>query len=209
VVGFFYLFLNVYTFSQALKSVPLFCMKKGTNKKENAIGKILRQFADDWLPSDVYWPSYGKSYVYYPGRKEEEARRRWREQQNEERQRLLYLKRKKWLLTKRTEKGLFVKLSDEGKMEKLRRTLEKRPKLKGGMVCLVMFDVPETARNSREAFRYFLKSVGFRLLQQSVWSSDRDVSEEVQRFVQDARIQKWVQVFVGKIEKERTLFRTR
>ena len=173
-------------------------MQKGTNKKENAIGKILKQFADDWLPSDLYWPSYGKSYVYYPGRKEEEARQRWRAQRSEERERLLYLKRKCWIVTKKTEKGLMVKLSDEGKMERLRRTIQDRPKRKDGTVCLVMFDIPQVAKASREAFRNFLKRVGFQLVQQSVWSSDCEVEEELQRFIQEASIHKWVQVFIGK-----------
>lgn len=176
-------------------------MKQGSNKKENSVGKLLRQFSDDWLPTDVYWPSYGRSYVYYPGRKEEEARRRWREKRQEEQDRIRYLKRKRWIVTKKTEKGLLVKLSDEGKMEQLRRSLLERPKLKNEIVCLVIFDIPEVTRKSREAFRYFLKSVGFRLVQHSVWSSDRDVSKEVRLFVQEAGIQKWVKIFLGKLER--------
>jgi hypothetical protein len=46
-------------------------------------------------------------------------------------------------------------------------------------------------------FRYFLKGCGFRLVQLSVWMSDRDVAEEILKFVKQARIEKWVQVFVG------------
>lgn len=177
-------------------------MPRGWKKKFNAVTKVLKQFKDDWLPLDeVYWPPYAGSRRWYPGIKEEEARRRaWRERQHE-RQRLAYLKRKQWIETKKTAEGLFVRLTDQGKMERLCRTLHERPKMKGTTTCLVLFDFPETVRSSRNAFRHFLKTSGFRLVQRSVWMSDRDVASEVLEFVEQTKIRKWVDVFVG--EKKR------
>lgn len=82
-------------------------------------------------------------------------------------------------------------------MERLLRTMQDRPKLKNGAVCLVVFDIPEQARKSRDAFRGFLRAAGFSLAQRSVWSTDLDVLKDVSRFIEDVGIGKWVQVFVG------------
>jgi DNA-binding transcriptional regulator PaaX len=115
-----------------------------------------------------------------------------------------YLKRKGWIETSKTAKGFMIRLSHAGKMEQLLRTLHRRPLLKNQRACFVMFDIPEQARASRDALRGFLRSAGFSLLQRSVWMTDRDVYSAVTRFVQEAGIEKWVQVIVG--EKPSVLF---
>lgn len=177
-------------------------MKERFKKNINAVAQLLRQFHDDWLNFDeIHIATYGGSYRWYPGKKENDARWAAWEKRDEERRRLAYLKRKRWVETKKTAKGLLVKLTDEGIMERLRRTLHERPKLKAGTVCLVLFDIPESVRHSRDAFRHFLKSSDFRQEQRSVWLSGRDVSKEVLRFVRRAKIGKWVSVFVGKMER--------
>lgn len=177
-------------------------MQRGWKKKFNAVTKVLKQFKDDWLPLDeIYWPPYVGARRWYPGIKEEEARRRASKQNKKERERLAYLKRKQWIETKEMAEGLFVRLTDQGKIERLSRTLHERPKLEGTTTCLVLFDFPESVRYSRDAFRHFLKTSGFQMAQRSVWMTDRDVASEVLLFVQQTKIEKWVDVFVG--EKKR------
>lgn len=177
-------------------------MSLAWEKKLNAVTKALKQFQSDWLPLDeIYWPSYASSRRWYPGIKEEEARRRASKQHKKERERLAYLKRQQWIETKETAEGLFVRLTDQGKMERLCRTLHERPKLNGTITCLVLFDFPESVRSSRDAFRHFLKTSGFHLVQRSVWMSDRDVASEVLQFVRQTKIGKWVEVFVGEKKK--------
>ncbi|KKW31792.1 MAG: Repressor in the phenylacetic acid catabolism [Candidatus Uhrbacteria bacterium GW2011_GWA2_52_8d] len=170
-------------------------------KKSLAVTKALKQFQEDWLPLDeAYWPTYAGSRRWYPGIREEEARQRVRKAQKKERDRFAYLKRKKWIEMKRTAEGLLVRLTDQGRMERLRRTLHEKPLLKGSRVCLVMFDVPESVRHSRDAFRHFLKTAGFTLVQRSVWMSNRDVASDVMQFIRQAKIVDWVSVFVGEME---------
>lgn len=178
-------------------------MPRGWRKKFNAVTAVLKQLREDWLPlEEIYWPPYAGSRQWYPGIKEEEARRRaWKKRKGEQ-QRLAYLKRKQWVQTKQTAKGLLVKLSDQGRMERLCRTLHERPKLKRSKCCLVMFDFPESVRFSRDAFRHFLKESGFRLVQRSVWMSDRDVVSDLQEFVYQTKIRKWVEIFVGEMMKD-------
>lgn len=177
-------------------------MSQAWKKRLNSVTTALKQFQEDWLPLDeIYWPSYTGSRKWYPDKKEEDAR--WREwhKNKQERQRLDYLRRKQWVETKKTAEGLLVRLTDKGRMERLRRTLSERPKFLGITICLVMFDFPESVRQSRDAFRHFLKTSGFQLVQRSVWMSDRDVASEVLQFVGQTKIGKWVEVFVGEKKK--------
>ncbi|MBI4437671.1 hypothetical protein HY631_01835 [Candidatus Uhrbacteria bacterium] len=119
-------------------------------------------------------------------------------QQRAFRQRTKYLRRKKLIKTKRTEVGLFYELTQEGRVELFERLVKQRRKLPEGEVCLVMYDVPIEGNLGRDALRYFLKRVGFRQAQKSVWQTDRDVVSEVQKFVRSAKIQKWVDVYLAK-----------
>ncbi len=132
-------------------------------------------------------------------------RRQWIDISDEDKERiyqyrrLQYLKRKKWIKIKKTEEGLLCSLTQVGKKELQRREIiKKKEKLPAGQKCLVMFDIPEDARSGRHALRQFLKNADFKRIQLSVWESDRDIGEEVKKFIKRAGVSKWVIVFVGK-----------
>ncbi|MBI4257267.1 hypothetical protein HY626_04400 [Candidatus Uhrbacteria bacterium] len=113
------------------------------------------------------------------------------------RKRLKYLRRKKFIKTKKIEKKLLFELTDQGREELLGRLIQERPKLPSGSVCLVMYDIPLDAGSGRDGLRYFLKRIGFEQVQQSVWQTDKDVTGEVLAFVQKAKVERWVQVYIG------------
>lgn len=113
------------------------------------------------------------------------------------RKRAQYLRRKKLIRTKKTEKGLLLELTDQGREELFKRLVKERPSLSDGQVCLVFYDIPLDAGSGRDALRYFLKRIGFTQLQQSVWQTDKDVIEEVLDFIRSAKVERWVQVYLG------------
>ncbi len=116
--------------------------------------------------------------------------------------RIQYLKNKKWIKIKKQEGKMLCELTDEGKSEMHRRAFtENRPKLPRKTKCLVVYDFPENARRGRDSFRFFLRSCDFKMLQKSVWITDRDVVEAVQKFIRKTGISKWVCVFVGDRKK--------
>ena len=119
-------------------------------------------------------------------------------EQCEFRVRLKYLKRKKFVQTKKVEDHLICELSDEGKTELLKRLVCDKSILPHGEACLVLYDVPIEGNLGRDALRYFLKRIGFRQVQKSVWQTDKDVVEEVLDFVHSAKIEKWVEVYLAK-----------
>jgi DNA-binding transcriptional regulator PaaX len=61
-----------------------------------------------------------------------------------------------------------------------------------------MYDIPTEGNLGRDAFRYFLKRIGFTQVQHSVWSIDRNVVDEVKQFVRTAKITHWVEVYLAK-----------
>lgn len=120
------------------------------------------------------------------------------EERREFQKRVSYLRRKKLIKTKKTEAGLLYELSDEGRLDLMKRLVSEKDILANGDVCLVMYDVPRTGNLGRDALRYFLKRIGFSQVQHSVWETDKDVVQEVKEFVKTAKITDWVVVYLAK-----------
>jgi len=59
---------------------------------------------------------------------------------------------------------------------------------------LVMFDVPEDARDLRDHLRYALHTLGFRMLQESVWIHPHDVFDELEKLVPDIKRHQWIRL---------------
>ncbi len=169
-------------------------MNKKDNRRSKNITDLLKAIGNSWV-FDIEFPQYvGRaSFPGGPPRlSEEQLQKIWNKQ------RIAYLKKKKWIKTKKIEKRLMLALTDKGKMELKRRSMKSRPKLPKGQLCIVIWDIPEASRKARNRFRYFLKRSEFSQLQLSVWISDRDVVSNVVEFIKEAKIKKWVNVFVGK-----------
>lgn len=88
-----------------------------------------------------------------------------------------------------------VKISDDG-YQVIKPTFA--CKLNAGTLLLVVFDVPESIRNKRQKLRSYLKSLGFKQIQKSVWSSDLDFREEVKSVITELDIGYYVRIFESK-----------
>ncbi len=111
--------------------------------------------------------------------------------------RLRYLKEKKLIAVKKKEDKVIVELTKKGDRERKKRRKNKASKLPVNQVCLVTYDIPTTANKARDAFRFFLKKLGFKKINQSVWQTEFNVIDEVLGFVRKAKIGEWVCVFVA------------
>ncbi|MBI4713959.1 hypothetical protein HY771_02130 [Candidatus Uhrbacteria bacterium] len=161
--------------------------------QQKAILQLLKSLENEILipPTQNYFGQRAKiGQVRKVGQEQARLRR-------ERYQQIQYLKRKKWILSKQTEKGLFIKLSDIGKNELIARSAQSKPKLSGKNVCLLIFDFPESARKGRDAFRYFIRTLGFKQVQMSVWKSDKNYVEDIKRFIEDAKISKWIKLYIA------------
>ncbi len=134
-----------------------------------------------------------ETMLYRKKRKEqaEDRRRKW--------QALQRLRRQKYIRVRQEGDRIIVALTEKGRDTGLKwrmKTIDR--KLSDGQRVYVVFDIPESVKYLRETLRRVLKESHFSMLQLSVWSTDRDVAEDVTIFVKSLQAEKWVHVFIGK-----------
>jgi len=61
---------------------------------------------------------------------------------------------------------------------------------------LVSFDIPETKKRQRNAFRRSIKQMGFRQIQKSLWVCDRNIGDMVEMLSKEYRVEEYVAYFV-------------
>lgn len=91
-----------------------------------------------------------------------------------------------------------VKLTEEGESEYLKIKIYQTGPLARGLICVVVFDIPEKKREERKLLRFFLKEFGFEKIQKSVWISPFDVAEPLIEFVKARKLDGWIRVFTAK-----------
>ena len=72
-------------------------------------------------------------------------------------------------------------------------SMEKR---KDGKWVMLIFDVPEKYRKSRELLRGILYKLKYKMFQQSVWISPYDVSERTEGLLQEYSLDEFVKIFL-------------
>lgn len=74
-----------------------------------------------------------------------------------------------------------------------------RPHLsKDGNIRIMVFDIPETKRGTRNQFRNRIKMLGFRLHQKSVWVSQYDCEKWLMKIVEYYQLRGCVALYIGK-----------
>ena len=119
-------------------------------------------------------------------------------------------KRTRDALARLSEKGLvsftdgLVRLTAKGQDYLDRQLLqERRPQRWDKKWRIVIFDIPETRKASRNALRDMLKHIGFRKLQQSTWLYPYDCEELVSLLKTDYKLGKEVlYIIADKIEND-------
>ncbi|MBI4281391.1 CRISPR-associated endonuclease Cas2 [Candidatus Uhrbacteria bacterium] len=127
----------------------------------------------------------GLPYVRILKREREERRLRYA---------LYTLKRNNYIAMRKTGDQFMMKLTEAGVTEILALQCRVAPTCVFGTFVVVLFDIPERERHVRRQLRLFLRECGFRLLQRSVWVSDREVFQRVKEFVRITGADKWVTV---------------
>src|SRR3989344_4478130 len=72
-------------------------------------------------------------------------------------------------------------------------SMEKR---KDGKWIMLIFDVPEKYKKSRELLRNILYKLKYKMFQQSVWISPYDVSERTEELLQEYSLDGFVKIFL-------------
>ncbi|KKP43360.1 MAG: repressor [Parcubacteria group bacterium GW2011_GWA2_33_14] len=111
---------------------------------------------------------------------------------------LYYAKTSGYIRVKNLEGKKAIMLTREGinKVLKARFLMEGKQKRKDGKWTMLIFDVPEKYRKSRNLLRGILHNLGYKLFQQSVWITPYDVSEKTEKLLQMYNLDEFVKIFL-------------
>jgi DNA-binding transcriptional regulator PaaX len=108
---------------------------------------------------------------------------------------LSHLARQGFITIKKESERISVSLTEAGRLEFFKLSLNQSKKLPDGVICLVVFDIPEKYRNHRWLLRKFLLEKAFVPLQKSVWISQFDDAEILLALFRHMKIGGWVRVY--------------
>ncbi len=84
-------------------------------------------------------------------------------------------------------------------MEKIFRTklkLQGAKKRRDGKWEMVVFDISEKKRKARTDLRFYLKKLGYKKFQQSIWISSFDVLKETQQLIRNYDLEDEAKIFI-------------
>ncbi len=90
-----------------------------------------------------------------------------------------------------TKRGLDKVLLTQFKLDK-----DRGEKRKDGKWIMLIFDVPEKWKKSRELLRSILYNLGYKMFQQSVWITPYDVAEKTEMLLQEYSLEKFTRLFL-------------
>jgi hypothetical protein len=111
---------------------------------------------------------------------------------------IYYLKTRNYIKVKNLEGKKAIILTKEGLGRTLKASfkIEKKKKRKDGRWIMLIFDMPEKRRKSRDLLRSILFNLGYKMFQQSVWITPYDVSDKTESLLQFYSLDKYVKIFL-------------
>lgn len=108
-----------------------------------------------------------------------------------------YLKRNNYIKTKALENKQGIILAQKGLLKAFNVGLKTdKKKREDGKWIMLIFDIPEKYKKSRRLLRSILKTLGYKIFQQSVWITPYDVSEKTEKLLQFYSLDKFVRIFL-------------
>lgn len=111
---------------------------------------------------------------------------------------LYYLKKKGYIHVKNLEHKKGVLLTPQGvaRVLEVKRTLKGKQKRPDGKWQMIIFDIPEKKRGTRDSFRIALVNLGYQKLQESVWVCPYDVAETTEEVIREYDLDPYIRTFL-------------
>jgi len=153
------------------------------------------------LIDDIYHFAPGARRVYSLSNVEyREIMRKiqWRKSRNRFAKFINDLKRRGYLKTRIEKDKRAVILTPKGVEKALKITLERsdKKKRKDGKWQMIIWDVPENYKKTRNRFRDALKLLGYQQLQESVWICPYSVLKETECLIRFYGVESYVRLFL-------------
>lgn len=122
---------------------------------------------------------------------------------------LHYLEQRKQIKIVQKRNKKFIKLTSKGKLKALMNRLETgfRKDVKwDGKFRLIIWDIPELTRKQRDHLRLFVKSLGFYMLQQSVFITPYPLPASAVEYLQESKLLPYIRFLrVDKVDNDKLL----
>ncbi len=114
-----------------------------------------------------------------------------------------------WIKTEYKEAKQIISLTHKGELESLVKNmhLDAPPKSWDGKWRIVMFDIPEGARNIRNKLRYMLQTVGYKALQASVYVYPYPLSTAGLTYLKQSGLMRYIRIIKADFEDDADLRR--
>ena len=109
-----------------------------------------------------------------------------------------YLKKRGLIKVRNLENKKAILLTPMGKERILKvkyKMMEKKPR-KDGKLQMIIFDIPEKKRHFRDLLREHLITLGYKMLQKSIWICPYDVLKETEEFLRRYSLDPYVKLFL-------------
>ena len=143
----------------------------------------------------------GKRAIYYRGRGLQNPIFKKYEKEKGKRaftQLLYYLKKRNYIKAKNLEnkEGIIITKEGLGRVLKASFKMEKNRKRKDGKWIMLIFDIPQKYKKSRNLLTSMLHNLEYKMLQQSVWTTPYDVLDKTEKLLQYHSLDDFVKIFV-------------
>lgn len=111
---------------------------------------------------------------------------------------LYYLKTRNYIEIKNLENKKAIILTKEGFQKVLKASFiaGDKEKRRDGKWVMLIFDVPQRYKKSRDLLMDILDNLGYKMFQQSVWVTPYDVSNKTEKLLQFHSLEKFVKIFI-------------
>ena len=184
---------NMSKISKKLLSDGIVLAKKALSIAEKVLLELVEQYEDMEYMRTHSYSVLGRDVR--SARYENEAGQRLHEIKMR-RQAIKRLAEQKYIRLRREGDKVIYELTQNGKVRVIKTAmiycddyfLDKR-------ICLYLLISPKRPEDARMAFRRFLKSVGFKFVQGSVWSIKKNIVGEMEAIIVQLKIRRWVEVY--------------
>ena len=109
-----------------------------------------------------------------------------------------YAKTRGYIKVKNLEGKKAIILTKEGLNKALKASfiMEDKKKRSDGKWTMLIFDVPEEYKKSRDLLRSILHNLGYKIFQKSVWITPYDVSGKTEKLLQMYNLDEFVKIFL-------------
>lgn len=170
-------------------------MKKEIPVRRQIVSDLLlgiENFIADLPP----WPTYSRSNYF----QHEIPQERWDQMMEDARKRRAVrdMRAKKFLHDRKKGNQVLIQISTDALVRLIKGNIQsKKATLESNKSILVMFDVPNGASKARDRWRNLLLSCDFKMIQLSVYTTQKEIQKELLTLVRLLGIEKWVSIFVG------------